>query len=53
MDLKIIEFLFVLKRCAEYKCYLKSQGDKDFEDEQFAREFCVERSESLKKRPVS
>ena len=22
MDLKIIEFLFVLKRCAEYKCYL-------------------------------
>lgn len=53
MDLKIIEFLFVLKRCAEYKCYLKSQGDKDFEDEQFAREFCVERSESLKKRLVS
>lgn len=22
MDLKIIEFLFVLKGCAEYKCYL-------------------------------
>lgn len=53
MDLKIIEFFVCFKEVRRIQMLSKSQGDKDLEDEQFAREFCVERSESLKKRLVS